>query len=272
MGEKYWRQFFNAIKKEDWETAKTILQNVLAEERNNPHVYLKMGDLHQRTGDIVSAVSSYHQSAWILKTQGFIRKALIVYKIIIRLDPFNSEASNNLNELLWKLEAGDKSKIETARTSSPSSESMDEFAIGLSERSGFSTLPEIFSGISEQEATKILNDLEIKSFSSGDFVIKEGEQDDTLYIIKTGQAHVVARVLDREVELDTLGSGDIFGEIGFLTNRPRTASVIAVGPLDVYEVGRLELERIIEMNPDVLAKLEEFYEIRVSDTVRKMEQ
>ena len=65
-----------------------------------------------------------------------------------------------------------------------------------------------------------------------------------------------------------LREGDVFGEVGFLTGRPRTAAVIADGPVEVYEIGRLDIEKLIETNPEVIARIEDFYETRVRDTIR----
>ncbi len=67
-----------------------------------------------------------------------------------------------------------------------------------------------------------------------------------------------------------MGDGDLFGEVAFLTGRPRTASVIAGGTLKVYEIGRMDIERIIESDPMVLSRLGEFFERRVKDTIKKV--
>jgi len=40
-------------------------------------------------------------------------------------------------------------------------------------------------------------------------------------------------------------------------------------PLDVHEISRLELEGIIDKNPPLLQKIEDFFESRVQDTIRK---
>ncbi len=101
-------------------------------------------------------------------------------------------------------------------------------------------------------------------------VIEEGDSGDSLYIIRSGKAKVVAHLLGKSVELAVLGSGDVFGEVGFLTGRPRTASVIADGPLEVYEITRREIEKLIESTPAVMAKIEDFYEMRVRDTLRQI--
>ncbi|NJD54996.1 MAG: cyclic nucleotide-binding domain-containing protein [Nitrospirae bacterium] len=146
---------------------------------------------------------------------------------------------------------------------------MEHLAMPLSERRD-SGIPDMFSDVPEDMMRSFMNGLSILTFKDGQRVIEEGDSGDSLYIIRSGTANVVAHLLGRRIELAVLGEGDVFGEVGFLTGRPRTASVIASGRLEVYEVTRLEIEKLIESAPDVIARLEGFYEKRVRDTIRKI--
>ena len=168
-------------------------------------------------------------------------------------------------------------ELETAKISQkaapvsnlPAVENLEEFKACLEEKTAESIIPELFSGMPEEEVLHILQDLPLKSFSGKEKVVEEGDSGDSMYIIKSGKAKVIAHLFGKEIELAMLEAGDIFGEVAFLTGRPRTASVIAEGPLEVYEISRLELEGIIDKNPSLLQKLEDFYESRVQDTIRK---
>jgi CRP/FNR family cyclic AMP-dependent transcriptional regulator len=77
-------------------------------------------------------------------------------------------------------------------------------------------------------------------------------------------------MLGREIELAMLGEGDLFGEVAFLTGRTRTASIIAVGPLEVYEMDRMHIEQLLDRNPEIMSRLEGFYENRIRDTIKKI--
>jgi hypothetical protein len=48
--------------------------------------------------------------------------------------------------------------------------------------------------------------------------------------------------------------------------------VISQGPLVVSEIKRLELENLIESDPELLSILEDFYEIRVHDTIKQIKK
>lgn len=65
---------------------------------------------------------------------------------------------------------------------------------------------------------------------SGDEVIREGEAGDRFYLVAEGRMEVASggRVLR------TLGPGEFFGEIALLRRTPRTATVRATGPSQLY--------------------------------------
>jgi tetratricopeptide (TPR) repeat protein len=270
MEKKNWEDYFNALKAQDWEAAKNSLQKIVLVDRKNPLTFLKLGDVYQRTGDSVNAIASYHQAAWLLRSQGFFQKAIALYKIILRLDPYNSEAATNSKELMMELETAKTPVPTTPAQEGPAAETEEAFAASLAEKTPESINSELFSGKSEEEVQQILSQLSLILFPSNAKVIEEGDSGDSMYIIKSGRAKVIAHLFGKVLDLATLETGDIFGEVAFLTGRPRTASVIAEGPLEVYELSRVELEKIIDNNPSLLQKIEDFYECRVQDTIKKV--
>ncbi|MDH4231181.1 MAG: cyclic nucleotide-binding domain-containing protein [Nitrospirota bacterium] len=270
MDKKNWEAYFDAIKKQDWESARMSLQNLLQAERNNPQLYLKIGDIYQRTGDSVNAVSAYHQAARLMHSRGFTQKALALYKIILRLEPRNALAISRSEALMTDLEAAKTPQTSVTVPGTPESEGPEECATRPPEQSVASIRSGLFSGMPEEEILQLLQKLQLKSFSGNEKVVEEGDSGDSIYIIKSGRAKVIAHLLGREIELALLETGDMFGEVAFLTGRPRTASLVAEGPLEVYEAGRLELEALLSNNPSLLQKIEDIYLSRVQDTIRKV--
>jgi tetratricopeptide (TPR) repeat protein len=310
MSKKNWHSYFKALKTQDFETAKSLLQQISQEEKNNPLVHMKLGNIYQRTGDIFNAIESYYNSASLLKSEGVFQKALAVYKIILQLDPSSSKAINNATQIMKELESSKSPHIKphasaisskapsvspelpkslpsvspeepltaeewleaTSKIPEDLPEEMKDFAVSLSEREEFFIIPKILSRMPDQSAKKFLNSLDTISFSDNETVIEEGDRGDSIYIIKSGKARVVTLLLSKEIELALLDEGDIFGEVAFLTGRPRTATVISQGPLVVSEIKRLELENLIESDPELLSILEDFYEIRLHDTIKQIKK
>ncbi len=67
--------------------------------------------------------------------------------------------------------------------------------------------------------------LERLVFKPGETIFSKGDPSDTFYFIEKGEVEVVQPVDDAEVIVQRLGSGQFFGEIGLITNRPREATV-----------------------------------------------
>jgi CRP-like cAMP-binding protein len=65
----------------------------------------------------------------------------------------------------------------------------------------------------------------------GEVLFRRGEPGDALYVVESGQVRVFT--LDeagRELTLNTMNPGEAFGELALLDDRPRSASIAAIGP------------------------------------------
>lgn len=77
-------------------------------------------------------------------------------------------------------------------------------------------------------------DVEPHSYRDGEVVMREGDPGDRFYVVTEGSAAVSVAGVARP----GLGPGDGFGEIALLRDVPRTATVIAAGPLDTLSLTR----------------------------------
>ena len=90
-------------------------------------------------------------------------------------------------------------------------------------------------------------------------LVVQGEAGGSLFVIADGELEVMLRGDDGEdVLVDTMGKGEVVGEMSLLTGEPRTASVRARDGAVVYEVGVQQYGPILGAHPelvDILAKL-----------------
>jgi len=92
----------------------------------------------------------------------------------------------------------------------------------------------------------IVTELQLQKLRQGDYVVRQGEPGEHFYVIRKGQAEVVQ--VDAEGwprELAVLRRGDSFGELALLYNQPRSASVRALTPLEVYALTREAFETTV---------------------------
>ncbi len=108
----------------------------------------------------------------------------------------------------------------------------------------------------------------IRTFSKGDKIIEEGEESYSIFIITDGKVHVYKKDITGAMKfMDELGEGNFFGEISFLTGRPRTATVVAHTDTTLYEISKEDMEKIEESYPQIKSVLVDFYKIRVLDSL-----
>ena len=66
-----------------------------------------------------------------------------------------------------------------------------------------------------------------RTYQPGETIISEGDCGKQVFLIITGSAEIYKTAGKNRQLLNTIGSGEIFGEMGPLTNEPRYASVVA---------------------------------------------
>jgi NADH dehydrogenase len=76
-------------------------------------------------------------------------------------------------------------------------------------------------------------------FAQGEVIIRQGDVADCFYLIESGQVEIIKEVTGNTPEcLRLCSAGDTFGEIGILTNAPRTATVRSLTAVDVLKFSR----------------------------------
>lgn len=103
----------------------------------------------------------------------------------------------------------------------------------------------------------------------GQAVVTEGEEGIELYLIVQGTVQVVAQGASGIVELARLSRGAIFGEVGFLTGKPRTASVLAMDSVQLIRFSRRDLEDVLNKYPKVRKTLKVMMSARAEKTIEK---
>jgi len=91
---------------------------------------------------------------------------------------------------------------------------------------------------------------EVKRYSTGSFLIREGESGSSFVLILSGSVEVRKSLRDRKYKkLVDLKACDLIGEIGFLGVHNRTASVVALEDTEVMEFRRDSFLQLIEQHP-----------------------
>lgn len=113
----------------------------------------------------------------------------------------------------------------------------------------------LFQGLERDEIQAFLKSGTIIKCRPGDPVISQGEVGHELFLILKGAAEVRHVVEKRHYRLATFGQGQIFGEMAFVGQMPRTASVIALTDLEVMAINQAFMRKIMARHPRAAAKV-----------------
>lgn len=109
----------------------------------------------------------------------------------------------------------------------------------------------LFAGLSKKELAAVSGLATRLDLPAGKELTKQGETGNEFLIILDGEVDVV---IDGNV-VATRGSGDYFGEIALLSERPRTATVVAKTPVAIEVIGRREFRALVDDQPAIEAQL-----------------
>ncbi|MBI5892121.1 MAG: cyclic nucleotide-binding domain-containing protein [Deltaproteobacteria bacterium] len=227
----------------------------------DPRIYLRLGDIYRKLNKSQEAVEEYKNAAEVFVKQGFIVKAIAVFKMIIDIDPSKTDVQKRLADLYAKQGLGQKPEPIPAKIEGPKPEAPP------AERKKKIPRTPLFSDLNADELSEVIDKINVANFSNGDFVFKEGDKGESIYIIAAGTVEVICRDKDgKEIVVDKLGEGDFFGEFGFFSHGIRMASIRAAGNVDILELSKDRMNAIAEMHrPRVSEVLFDFYKERVAD-------
>ena len=86
-------------------------------------------------------------------------------------------------------------------------------------------------------------------FDRGQYLFREGQDADRMYVIQEGQVEVVVQRDGAEVVLATRGPGDYIGEMAIFEDRKRSADVRALTNVRVLSVDRRNFLRRMNEDP-----------------------
>jgi predicted acylesterase/phospholipase RssA/CRP-like cAMP-binding protein len=114
---------------------------------------------------------------------------------------------------------------------------------------------QFFDGIDAATLEDVTARMRPRHFAAREFICRQGEVGDSLFVIQDGVAQVVVEEVGGVRPLVRLRRGDVVGEMSLVTDEPRSASVIATVPTDVLELDRNAFAALLARHPALLANL-----------------
>ena len=133
----------------------------------------------------------------------------------------------------------------------------------------------LFRYFTDDERTRVEELGDVRKVREGDFLIRAGDTDSTLFAVEHGHLDIVANRDGNATVVATVGPGDVLGEVSFIDDSPRTVSVRA-GEENAVVRGwnKKTLSEALAFDPQLLAKFSvalcELLVERLRDTARRV--
>ncbi|TMW60056.1 hypothetical protein Poli38472_000098 [Pythium oligandrum] len=105
---------------------------------------------------------------------------------------------------------------------------------------------QLFRNLSQNQQEQVLRALKPAKFQDGEIIVQQGTRGSRFYMIAKGEAVVKKKIDgdDQERMITHLHPGHYFGELALIYDDPRTATVVAVGDVDLLYLTQEDFQRI----------------------------
>jgi cAMP-dependent protein kinase regulator len=146
---------------------------------------------------------------------------------------------------LWSLDRNTFNHI-VKDAASKKREKYEEFLTGV----------KILHNMDDYERSKLADALKEEWYKPGDFVIREGEEGNSFYLVMSGDAAATKTLEPGKAPVEVLRykSGDYFGERSLIKNEPRAANIKALSQLQVVVLDRHSFKRLLGPIEEILKR------------------
>jgi CRP/FNR family transcriptional regulator, cyclic AMP receptor protein len=117
----------------------------------------------------------------------------------------------------------------------------------------------LFAGLSDRQRARVARHCHAVVVPQGEHLLDEGYSAYEFFVIEEGRAAVVSS----GKHLRDLGPGDFLGEIGILSEKGRTASVIATSTVKAIAMSANDFREMTDSIPEVAKQINEAVEDRL---------
>jgi CRP-like cAMP-binding protein len=122
----------------------------------------------------------------------------------------------------------------------------------------FLALSPLFSSLTPKERGEIVKRFHLLKIPEGTIIFKGGDPPTSLYMVRSGEVEIFTQNRQgKKVTLGVLESGNFFGEIGPLLDKPRMANARTTRPTELLEMTKEDLKACLLQFPALQTKLKE---------------
>ncbi|MBN2809746.1 MAG: cyclic nucleotide-binding domain-containing protein [Deltaproteobacteria bacterium] len=242
-----------------------LSRNPLENKEKNLRSQINLARTQLSQGKKQEGLETYFKIAAEMVLIAEVSKATAIYKLILKEEPANPMALAFLSTL-YHNQGLDAEVLQLNTRENNKSSVTENLPAELQQLLIYALRPLFFTESSPEPArlSQIAQIFKISKFSPGELILKEGENNQTLYVILDGKIKISCgnREATGEIPITTLAAGDFFGEFSLLTGETASADVRAQTAGWLASVKRQEVDRLAVHFPEFLPRILESFRIR----------
>ena len=125
----------------------------------------------------------------------------------------------------------------------------------------------VFSGLKQDELKKISAYFEEVSVKNNETIFSEGDPSDRLYLLSKGNVKIIKHtVMGKDIILEVMSPGDIFGGVAVLDNKPYPATAQAMKAAKIIWIRRGDLMKVMDEYPDLKLEIVRYFSDKLRDS------
>ncbi len=114
----------------------------------------------------------------------------------------------------------------------------------------------LFAELDDRELAQIASVAKTRRYAKDDVIFHADESGDVFCVIREGKVKITMISPEgKEIILTMMGPGEFFGEMALLDDAPRSATVVALEPLEVVTIWRSDFLQILADNFSITRKV-----------------
>ena len=122
--------------------------------------------------------------------------------------------------------------------------------------------------LTTDELSEVVQTATIESFAIGETLFSEGDDGESVYLIRKGSVTVSRGIGGRNIVMAYVPAGNYIGEMALLSHAPRSATVKAAVATDAVKLDGNAFGKLLDKRPDLRQKLENEFQERLVEYVR----
>jgi CRP-like cAMP-binding protein len=114
----------------------------------------------------------------------------------------------------------------------------------------------LFSSLSPSSLSSLGRECRFKQVEKGGILFFQSDPSDSAFIVRSGKISIILNSPDgREMTINEMHAGDMFGELGIITKKARSTSAIARSKSEVLVIPQRAFTTIVEREPNFAIRI-----------------